>query len=83
MSVSARRALWRGDQAFADSLFTRVLAGTANGFAFLAHALFRGLLEILPKLHLTENAFALKSLLENAEGLFDIVVADLNLQKIS
>jgi len=72
-----------GDKAFTNGLLARGLAAAANGFGLAANALFGGLLKILAELHLAEDAFALKALLENAEGLLDVVVAYLDLQKIS
>ncbi|GLI23953.1 hypothetical protein XFLAVUS301_36270 [Xanthobacter flavus] len=50
-----------------------MLAGLALGRLFIGPAL----------LHLAENALALHALLENLEGLLNIVVSDENLQKIS
>ncbi|KQN77151.1 hypothetical protein ASE94_16685 [Devosia sp. Leaf64] len=82
-TIGAYRALGSRDQTFADSLLASILAGAANGLTLFTDALFRGLLKILPELHFAEDAFALKALLEDTKGLFDVVVAYLNLQKIS
>jgi hypothetical protein len=71
------------DQAFTDGILPRCLSGTTNGFAGLAHALLRRLFVIAAELHFTEHALALKTLLQHAERLIDIVVANENLQEIS
>jgi peptide deformylase len=65
-------------EAFAIHTLTEKLAGAANGLSLLAGALFRRLLIAATKLHLAENAFALHLLLERAQRLIDIVVADQN-----
>src|SRR4051812_773056 len=80
-----RRALARRgrNQPLADGILPRCLARTANGFALLAHALFRRLFVIAAELHFTEHALALKTLLQHAERLIDIVVANENLQELS
>ena len=63
--------------------FTGQLAGATDGLGLLACLLFGGLLVVVAQLHLAEDAFALEALLENPEGLVDIVVADLYLQNVS
>jgi hypothetical protein len=80
-SASAHWALWCCNQAFTDCLLAGVLTSATDSFTLFANALLRRLLEIVAELHFTENAFTLKTLLQNAEGLIDIVVADLYLQK--
>jgi hypothetical protein len=65
-------------EAFAIHPLAQKLAGAANGLGLLAGALFRRLLIAAAKLHLTENAFTLHLLLERAQRLIDIVVADQN-----
>src|SRR5690606_30912807 len=77
------RALRRGDQPLADRGLAGCLARAAHGLGRFAHPLLRGLLVILAQLHLTENALALKPLLEHAESLVDIVVSNKNLQSVS
>ena len=62
--------------AFALGLLARKLAGPADGLGLLAGTLLRGLLVIVPKLHLAEDAFALHFLLQRPEGLIDIVIAN-------
>src|SRR3546814_15622914 len=57
------------------------LAGAANGGGLFAGALFRGLLIVTAQLHLAIHALALQLLLERAQGLVDIVVANDDLHK--
>jgi len=52
------------------------LASAAHGSGMLTCALLRGLLVVTAQLHFTIDAFALQLLLESAEGLIDIVVAN-------
>jgi len=52
------------------------LACTAHSSGMLTCALLRGLLVVTAQLHFTIDAFALQLLLESAEGLIDIVVAN-------
>jgi len=52
------------------------LARTAHGSGVFTRALLRGLLVVAAQLHFTIDAFALQLLLESAEGLIDIVVAN-------
>ena len=49
----------------------------ANGLGALTLAALGRLLEMAAEFHLTEDAFALHFLFQGAEGLVDIVVADL------
>ena len=70
------------EHTFALCLLARQLAGAADGFGFLAGLLFGRLLEMLPQLHLTEDAFALKFLLQGAECLIDVVIANTNLHVV-
>jgi hypothetical protein len=83
-SAPRRRALgaWLGRQTFALSLLARCLAGAADCFALLAGALLGGLLISPPALHLAKQAFALKLLFQDFEGLFDVVVSDEYLQGV-
>jgi hypothetical protein len=84
-----REAVWRtsveaaqtGSElvAFALQALAQQLAGAADGFGAFARPLLRWLLVIAPQLHLAENALALHLLLERAQSLVDIVVADENL----
>ncbi len=53
----------------------------ADGFGLLAGATLGRFLVVAAQLHLTEDAFALKFLLEGAQRLVDIVVADENLHE--
>ena len=56
------------------------LAGTADGLGLLARLLFGGLLVVVAKLHLAEDAFALELLLQSAQRLVNIVIANNYLQ---
>lgn len=77
-------ALFRtGNQTFALSELARGLAGATNSFSLFTGALFGGLFKGPAGLHFTEYAFALQLLLQNAEGLVDIVIADEYLQDFS
>lgn len=64
------------DQAFALGTLARELARPAHGLGPLARLFFRWLLEMSARFHLAEKAFALHLLFQCAQGLFDIVVAD-------
>ena len=64
------------DEAFALGAFAGQLARTAHGFRLLAGFLLGRLLEISTRFHFAEQAFALHLLLQGAQGLFDIIVAD-------
>ena len=72
----------RLESAFALGLLARQFTGTADGFSFLARFLHGRFLEMLLKLHFTENAFALQLLLQSTESLFDVVVADADLHVV-
>ena len=80
--VLALAALLR-QKAFALSALAGQLAGAADGLSLLAGTLLRRLLVVVPQLHLAEDTFALKLLLERPEGLINIVVADQYLHAIS
>jgi hypothetical protein len=74
---------WRGSggqAAFTLGALTGQLAGAANGFRLLTRLLFGRLLVVVPQLHLAEDAFALQLLLERAQRLVDIVIANNYLQ---
>ncbi len=73
------KQVWLLEQAFALRAFASQFAGAANGLCFLASLLFRRLFEIGTRFHFAEQAFALHLLLQRAEGLLHIVVADGNL----
>ncbi len=53
------------------------LAVPAHGFRALALAALGRLLEMAAEFHFTEDALALHFLFQGAEGLIDVVVADL------
>lgn len=62
--------------AFALGAFAGQLAGPAHGFGALAGFFLGGLFEVLTGFHFPEQAFALHLLLERAEGLLDVIIAD-------
>jgi len=64
------------NQTFALGALTGQLANATNGFGLLASTLLRRLLVVVAHLHFAENAFALHLLLESAESLINIVIAD-------
>lgn len=61
---------------FALGALAGEFAGAAHGFGALAGFLLGRLLEVLTGLHFPEQAFALHLLLQRAQGLLDIVIAD-------
>src|SRR4051794_2203216 len=58
------------------------LAGAADGGGFLARALLARLLVVAAQLHLAIDAFPLQLLLERAQGLLDVVIANHDLHKL-
>jgi hypothetical protein len=56
------------------------LAGTTHRFGLLTGLLLGGLLVVVPQLHFAEDAFALQLLLQRAQRLVDIVIANNYLQ---
>ena len=62
--------------AFALGALASQLAGAAHGFGALAGFFLGWLFESLTGLHFAEEAFALHLLLERAQGLVNIAVAD-------
>jgi hypothetical protein len=68
--------------AFALCLFTGQLAGTTDGLGLFTGFLDRRFLEMLPKLHFTENTLALKFFLQSTKRLFDVVVANVDLHVV-
>src|SRR5688572_22756318 len=67
--------------AFALGPLALELAGAADGGGPLAGALFRRLFVMTAQLHLAVDAFALQLLLERAQRLLDIIVANDDLHK--
>jgi len=65
---------------FALGTLASQLARAAHGFGLLTGLLLGGLLVVVPQLHLAENAFALQLLLQRAQRLVDIVIANNYLQ---
>ena len=78
---TAERPPRRLGPAFALQLLADQLTGPADGFSLLAGLLFGGFFVKLAPLHFTERAFALHLLLERAERLLDIIVADYDLNQ--
>ena len=72
---------------YSQSLALSQLAGrftdAANGFTLFTGALFGGFFVGFARFHFPENAFTLQLLLQNTEGLIDVVVSNQNLQVIS
>src|SRR5512145_2889732 len=68
----ARRWRLAGEQALALRLLACQLARAADGLGLLANPLLGGLLVVVAKLHLAENALALHLLLQRLEGLIDV-----------
>src|SRR5579863_1741433 len=66
-------------QSLTLELFASQLSGAADRFRLLSDPPLGGLLVLLPKLHLTEDALALHLPLQYFESLIDIVVTDENL----
>ena len=75
------RSSWGGQAAFALQTLASQLAGTTDGLGLLASLLFRGLLVVVPELHLPENAFALQLLLQRAQRLINVIIANDYLQR--
>src|SRR5690606_12719362 len=74
--TSSGRARRTGDQAFALGALARQPAGTPDRLGRFAGSRFGRLFVVAAHLHLAENAFALHLLLERAERLVNIVVAN-------
>lgn len=64
------------DEAFALGALAGQLADATNGFGLFTRTLLRRLFIIVAHLHFTENTLALHLLLESAESLINVVVAD-------
>ena len=67
--------------AFALLAFSHQFSRTTNGFGLLAGTLFRRLFIEFPAFHFPESPLALHFLLQRFKGLFDIVVANENLNQ--
>jgi hypothetical protein len=73
------RSSWQ--TALALSALASQLAGAAYGLGLLASLLLRGLLVIIAQLHFAEDTFALQLLLQCAQRLVNIVIANDYLQR--
>src|SRR5690606_8474912 len=69
------------DQAFALRPLAGELARAAQALGLLARPFLGGLLVCLAELHLAKHALALQLLLERAQRLVDVVVADEHLNQ--
>jgi hypothetical protein len=67
-------------QAFALSRLTRGFSASADGLALLSRSTLGRLFIRAPALHLAKQAFALELLLQDPQGLFDIVFANKDFQ---
>ncbi len=74
--LAGRLLLRRRQKAFALKLLARVLTLTADSLSLLARLFDGRLLVCFPHTHFTEDAFALKFLLQHPESLIDVVVAN-------
>src|SRR6188768_4571995 len=81
LSVSVLASAARLLDAVALRALALELASAANRGSLLARALLARLLVVAAQLHLAVHAFALQLLLERAQGLLDVVVADDDLHK--
>lgn len=61
---------------FALGAFAGQFTGAAHGFGALAGFLLGRLFKRLTRFHFPEQAFALHLLLESAQGLLDVIIAD-------
>ena len=74
--LSVRNQAVGSEKPFTLRFLARELASTPDGLSLFTGLLDGGLLEMLPKLHFTENAFPLELLLESPQRLIDIVVTN-------
>jgi len=86
-ALGARRTRGRGgggrsgrQTTLALGTLARKLTGATDGLGLLARLLLGRLLVVVPQLHLAENALALQLLLQRAQRLVDIVIANNYLQ---
>jgi hypothetical protein len=75
LKTSKKRRLTRNDTFTLGTLACQ-LANATNSLCLFASALLRGLLVVIAHLHFAENTFALHLLLQSAESLVNIVIAD-------
>src|SRR5690606_24232134 len=78
---SCLAAAGRNQGAFALGPLAGQLAGAAHGLGLLARLLLGRLFVIIAQLHFAEDAFALQLLLERAQRLVNIVIANDYLQR--
>ncbi|TDR34446.1 hypothetical protein DES43_11452 [Aquamicrobium defluvii] len=78
--LRARLSHRAGNQTFANGKLASGLSGAADGFSLFTAAALGWFLIGAARLHFTENAFALQFLLEDPEGLIDVVVTNEYLQ---
>jgi hypothetical protein len=70
-----------GQKTFALQLFAGELAGATDGFGLFPGFPLGGFFVVLSELHLAKDALTLHLLLQNPEGLVDIIVTDENLHE--
>ena len=70
------------EKTFTLCFFPSQLTLTANRFCLLARFFLGGLLEMLLKLHLTEDTFTLKFFLQRTKRLIDVVITNRNLHVV-
>jgi hypothetical protein len=80
LAAAECRLLGHRDQALALRSLARGLPAPANGLALLARSALGRLFISAPALDLAEETFALQFLLQDPQGLFDIVFADKDFQ---
>ncbi|TDQ35036.1 hypothetical protein DEV91_102236 [Phyllobacterium brassicacearum] len=86
IAVRTRRAflfLRTRQKTFALCLLAGSLAGTAHGLSFFTYTALGWLFKCLARLHFAEESLPLHLLLQDPQGLLNIVVTDENLQSFS
>jgi len=78
-SLFARRALGRGQEAFALGPLASQFPRPPHRLGLLSRALFRRFLVIVPTFHFAERAFALHLLFKRLQRLVDVIVANKDL----
>jgi hypothetical protein len=79
----AEAGLGSRQKTIALRLLSRKLAGSSDSFGLLTHSFLRGLLIEASQFHFAEDSLSLHPLLEDAQGLINIVFTHKNLQSNS
>jgi hypothetical protein len=79
----SRRGEFKLKQTFLLGPLARQFTGAAHRFGLFTGPAFRRLFKILPHFHFAEDAFALQFLLQGAERLIDVIVANTDLYQWS